>query len=127
LITFDQTAYLETGYTVETSSLNKEGYVYTPFACQDGNTTNCRVHAVFHGCDQTVDDIGESFLLMTGYNRWAAANNIIILYPQITKTTLNPNGCFDWWGYTGPDYASKLGVQMNAINGMINTIDDIIF
>jgi hypothetical protein len=45
---------------------------------------------------------------------------------KIVKTELNPNGCFDWWGYTGVDYASKVGVQMNAVNGMINSIASIV-
>jgi hypothetical protein len=53
------------------------------------------------------------------YNQWAETNNIIILYPQALRTTLNPKGCFDWWGYTGADYATKLGVQNVAVNGMV--------
>jgi len=125
LVTFDQTAYMEAGYTSETSALNKIGYVYVPNTCSQNNT-NCKVHVAFHGCLQTLDDINEDFVTEAGYNSWAAANDIIILYPQIIKTVLNPKGCFDWWGYTGTDYASKLGVQMSAVNGMVNSIDQII-
>lgn len=54
------------------------------------------------------------------YNQWAESNSIIILYPQALATALNPKGCFDWWGYTGADYATKLGVQNLAVNGMVN-------
>ena len=57
-----------------------------------------------------------------GYNQWAEANKIIVLYPQSQKTLLNPKGCFDWWGYTGLDYASKLGAQMQAVKKMIDTL-----
>ena len=71
----------------------------------------------FHGCEQTVDDIGQQFPLETGYGAWAAANDFIVLYPQVKRSQLmgNPKGCFDWWGYTGLDYASRLGVQVRRI------------
>ena len=37
-----------------------------------------------------------------GYNEVADLNNIVILYPQAKRGSIpyNPNGCFDWWGYT---------------------------
>ena len=37
-------------------------------------------------------------------------------------TVLNPKGCFDWWGYTGLDYASNLGIQMAAVKRMIQQL-----
>ena len=27
----------------------------------------------------------------------------------------NPNGCWDWWGYTGQNYATKEAVQIRAV------------
>lgn len=42
-----------------------------------------------------------------------------MLFPQTTTNLNNPEGCFDWWGYTNGDYANKKGVQMAAIRGMI--------
>jgi hypothetical protein len=65
--------------------LYKEGYVYVPDSCMSNgtNSNNCQLHVSFHGCEQTIDDIGQQFLLETGYNRWAAVNNLIILYPQV--------------------------------------------
>jgi hypothetical protein len=57
--------------------------------------------------------------------RRAAANDLVVLYPQVRRTVpLNPKGCFDWWGYTGPDYASQLGVQMHAVRGMLSAVSD---
>jgi len=49
----------------------------------------------------------------------AEANDIIILYPQIKATAVNPNGCWDYKGYSETDirefeYATKYGFQMNA-------------
>jgi hypothetical protein len=124
LLSFDQTPFLEPGYTLTTASLYSIGFMYVPNTCNSGGgpSASCRVHVVFHGCEQTVPDIGQQFALMTGYNSWAAANDIVILYPQADRSTLNPKGCFDWWGYTGPDYASQLGVQMQAVSQMITNV-----
>jgi poly(3-hydroxybutyrate) depolymerase len=35
---------------------------------------------------------------------------------------VNPNGCWDWWGYTGSHFADKRGVQMRAIRNMIDRL-----
>ncbi|HEY6898981.1 MAG TPA: hypothetical protein VI279_17105, partial [Rhodocyclaceae bacterium] len=35
-----------------------------------------------HGCKQSFDNIGETFVRHAGYNEWADTNRIIILYPQ---------------------------------------------
>jgi hypothetical protein len=32
---------------------------------------------------------------------------------------LNPNGCWDWWGYTGPVYHTRNGAQIRAIQAML--------
>ena len=47
--------------------------------------------------------IGDTYVRHGGYNEVADLNDIIILYPQAIKSLLhgNPNGCWDWWGYTG--------------------------
>ena len=54
------------------------------------------------------------------------------IYPQTTARTglafgsmkmiLNPKGCWDWVGYTGPAYATKAGVQMAAIKAMVDRL-----
>jgi poly(3-hydroxybutyrate) depolymerase len=104
-----------------TLSLNDTAYAYVPAACADGET--CRVHVAFHGCRQTVADIQEQFVRHTGYNRWADSNNIIVLYPQAKHDSeRNPNGCWDWWGYSGADYATKAGPQMAAVRAMLDRL-----
>ena len=45
-----------------------------------------------------------------------------VLYPQAIATALNPKGCFDWWGYTSPAYASKLGLQVAGVHGMVTAL-----
>jgi len=44
--------------------------------------------------------IGDAFARHAGYNEVGQLNNIIILYPQAIAVTGNPDGCWDWWGYT---------------------------
>jgi hypothetical protein len=102
-------------------SINDLGYVYVPLSCQQGAT--CRVHIAFHGGLQTLDDIGTEYATKTGFNNWADTNNIIVLYPQAKKTLANNSqGFWDWWGYTGADYAFKSGVQMAAVRAMLDRL-----
>ena len=49
---------------------------------------------------------GTTFVRIIGYNKWADTNRIIVLYPQATPTSSNPLGCWDWWGYDDPSYAT---------------------
>ena len=36
---------------------------------------------------------------------------------------LNPEGCWDWWGYSGADYTVRSGVQIQAIAAMIGRLE----
>lgn len=114
LKTYEQLSFTELEEERANLSLGKKGYAYVPEGCEAGN---CRIHVAFHGCKQTLDDIQESFIRNAGYNAWAEANRIIILYPQAVKSYVpnNPNGCWDWWGYTGRNYHTKLAPQMKVI------------
>ena len=74
---------------------------------------------MFHGCEQTLEDIGLEFVKFSGYIELADTNNLKILYPQSIKSIVNPKGCFDWWGYSGSNYASNLGIQPKTIINII--------
>lgn len=119
------------------TSLNEFGYAYVPKACQSGR--ECRIHVVFHGCRQVYNRdpggkgmekegsavFGLQMVLHAGYNEWANTNRLIILYPQIQKTDANPNGCFDWWGYSEgakDTYATKEAPQMKAVRAMMKAL-----
>jgi hypothetical protein len=55
----------------------------------------------------------------------AELNNIIVIFPQILASLIsptNPEGCWDWWGYTSMDYATKTGLQMAGIKKMTETL-----
>lgn len=119
LKSFDQKPFIKgTG-----TSLGDTGYVYVPSSCAAG--TVCRLHVSFHGCLQTVENIGNSYALNSGYNAWAEANDIIVLYPYAKPSSSlpsNPNGCWDWWAYTDKNYCRKTGVQMSFVKRIIDDV-----
>ncbi len=127
LIAFDQRPFI--AGSAADASLAEEGYAFVPKTCQAGG---CRVHVAFHGCRQNVGEVGRHFIEGAGYNRWAASNRLIVLYPQTTarngfafgstKWLLNPKACWDWWGYTGTDYHTRDGVQPRAVKAMIDAL-----
>ena len=45
--------------------------------------------------------INEDYVRYGGYNEVGELNDVIILYPQVVPTALNPFGCWDGYGYTG--------------------------
>jgi poly(3-hydroxybutyrate) depolymerase len=128
LVTFDQREFVDSAYGV---SLDDEGLVYVPDACGSGA---CRVHVAFHGCQQGRAAVGDAFARHAGYNRWADTNRIIVLYPQViarsgwgpwpwpTSFVYNPNGCWDWWGYSGALYHTRAGAQIRAVKAMVDRL-----
>lgn len=117
LVVFDQRAFA--GGDASAISMADMGYAYVPLACEE---ERCRVHIAFHGCRQSAKEIGERFVRQAGYNRWADANRLIVLYPQTIARywpLWNPRGCWDWWGYTNEDYATKAGPQIRAVHAML--------
>lgn len=104
------------------NSIGEMAYAYVPTVCQNGQ--KCRLHFVFHGCKQTLADIGDVFVKYAGYNRWAESNQIIVIYPQAERSVLvgNPNGCWDWWGYTGKNYHLRGAPQIEMVRKMVQAI-----
>jgi hypothetical protein len=115
---FDQASFISG--TPSAASMDSTGYLYIPTSCQNGET--CKLHIALHGCEQSYTDVGTAFVEHGGYNTWAEANNIVVVYPQTVPSTLlgNPNSCFDWWGFSGSDYAVQSGVQMAAIKKIVD-------
>jgi hypothetical protein len=116
LLEFDQTEFLPS----EAISMAPAGHVFVPTDCQA--MPGCRLHVAFHGCLQSQQFIGDAFYAQAGYNRWAATNRIIVLYPQAAASDVipfNPNGCWDWFAYTDSHFATRRGLQIVAIRKMI--------
>jgi poly(3-hydroxybutyrate) depolymerase len=127
LLRFDQGEFA--GGPASAISMADDAYVYVPKACE---TDVCAVHVALHGCRQGAGEIGERFVREAGYNRWADANRLIVLYPQViarygwafgsASFIWNPRGCWDWWGYTGALYHTKEGPQIRALKAMLDRL-----
>jgi poly(3-hydroxybutyrate) depolymerase len=128
LVEFDQREFA--GGTARAVSLADSGYAWVPAGCE---RERCRVHVAFHGCRQGAEFVGERFVLESGYNRWAGSNRIVVLYPQAIARwgwswaggpnfIFNPRGCWDWWGYTGPEYHTRQAPQMRAVRAMLDRL-----
>lgn len=102
------------------TGLASEGVVYVPRACRAQG--GCSVHIAFHGCAQNRQTVGDAFITSTGFARWADTNNLIVLYPQVATTALNPQGCWDWWGYTGHEYLTRQAPQIVAVERMLEEL-----
>ena len=125
LFSIDQAKFFPDG--ILTLGLDSQCFVYVPTACQSGSQA-CRLHIDFHGCNQQVGKIGKTYVENSGYTPWAEANNIIVLFPQAkTEPLLNPQGCFDWWGYSTakvPAFAWKAGPQMHTFQNLVDYVRD---
>jgi poly(3-hydroxybutyrate) depolymerase len=121
---FDQTEFVQ-GLTPASVGLADTGYVYVPGVCR---TETCRVHVVFHGCQQYAGLVGGAVYRHSGYNEWADTNRMIVLYPQTeANAAFNPKGCWDWWGLDqllplNSDFARKTGYQIKAIKAMLDRL-----
>ena len=125
-IEFDQTPFI-----AGNPGMAATGWVYVPSNCAGGS--QCKVHVALHGCQQNYAAIGDKYLKNTGITRWADTNSIIVLFPQTkvdntsrqtsaSGSLANPNGCWDWTGWYGSNFAQKGGVQMAAIKAMVDQL-----
>jgi poly(3-hydroxybutyrate) depolymerase len=115
------------------SGLDDTGWLYIPETCARGEA--CRVHVALHGCRQGQSytpltwgwsgspTFGGTFVENAGYDAWADTNRLVVLYPQAVSVWFrNPNGCWDWWGYTDNHYADRRGIQIRAIRAMLDRL-----
>jgi len=141
LIRFDQREFFD---GASRASMSAYGYAYVPKEVEDG--APCRIHVALHGCKQGYNYVdlidgrpdrandppyGNRYITSTGYNEIADTNHIVVLYPQAEGiddgATQNPEGCWDWWGYScpdadRPDYYSKQAIQIRAIHTMLQRL-----
>ena len=141
LFVFDQAAYLDDRFKFGDYGVSQYAYLFVPPACnpRSGKYAGraCPLHVAFHGCLQggpNTDVAGglvtPAFPLYSGYLEWADANDIIVLFPQARPKLsplawgdfqhANPQGCWDLWGYTNADYATRDGKQIALVARMIN-------
>ena len=70
------------------------------------------------------------------FNEWADVGGIVVLYPQVKASNrgnylsphgFNPEGCWDFWGYTQPvalisRQVTNMASQMLAVRAMIGAL-----
>ncbi len=98
-----------------------EAFLYVPTSCAAG--ASCGIHVAIHGCSQSSEFVSDAFATGSGINEWAESNNLLVLYPQVASSKiapLNPYGCWDWWGYTSENYATKSAPQITVIKNMMD-------
>jgi poly(3-hydroxybutyrate) depolymerase len=141
LVRFDQSEFFD---NEPRASMSRFGYAYVPQSVEDG--APARVHIALHGCKQGYNYVdyvngradianrppyGNRYITTTGYNTIADTNDIIVLYPQAEGRDdgeiQNPDGCWDWWGYSStdsrqPDYYSREAIQIKAIHRMLSRL-----
>jgi hypothetical protein len=111
-IVFDQSAF-NNGVP---NGLAAEGVVYVPEECVTHPC--CRLHIALHGCEQSREKVSDAFIEKTGFARYADTNRLVVLFPQIVGSVVNPDGCWDWWGYSDIDYLGKDAPQIKAVWAM---------
>jgi hypothetical protein len=116
-IEFDQRPFT---HDLMNHGLSDQGVAYVPTSC--AGSSGCRIHIAFHGCAQNQAAVGDAFVREAGFARWADTNKLIILYPQTATSAFNPQGCWDWWGYTGHNYLTREAPQIVAVYRMLERL-----
>lgn len=117
----DQDRYVPGGWA-QWYSMGSGSYLYTPDSCARGAA--CKLIVALHGCLSDNKFVGSRFAEESHLNEYADTNDLVILYPQTDISILrgNPQGCWDWWGYTGSDYARKSGPQMRTVMNEVHAL-----
>ena len=121
LVRFDQEEFVPFPLL---AGMGNIGFVYYPTSAFQG--TVCKLHVALHGCEQYEAKLGIVFAEHAGYNEWAEANDIIVLYPQTFPTVspfvFNPKGSWDWFGMLDCWFCTRLGRQQRAIVEMVGRL-----
>lgn len=108
--------------------LEKYALIYVPKRCassQNAPLKRCNLMVNFHGCGFVFPGTYEMLVTQLNLNAWAEANDIVVLYPRlgaIGTTAEQKQGCWNVYGQTGVDYATKNADQMAAIWQMVSSL-----
>ena len=121
LSSFDQDRYAPRG-NAPALSMGGNGLLYTPPSCAGG--APCKLVVALHGCLSGEYLLGDEFPRLANLDTYADTNNLVILYPQAAASVIpvNPEGCWDWWGYDGANFALKSAPQMVTIMNMVHAL-----
>jgi hypothetical protein len=121
LTSFSQDFYAPGG-SAPALSMDNTGLLYTPPSCASGAA--CTLVVALHGCLSGQYLLGDEFPELANLDSYADANDLVVLYPQAIASVVpvNPEGCWDWWGYDGPNFAVKSAPQMVTIMNMVSAL-----
>ncbi len=100
-----------------TSADGRTALAYIPPSCGHGY---CQLHVALHTCGQSTTEVGERFAKDAGYNRWADALGLVVLYPQAPNDA--QSRCWDWGNGQDPHYATRMGTDVKSIASMIDQV-----
>lgn len=118
---FDQSAFFPSGSSPADMGMAAAAFVYVPRRCAVATGGRaCRLHVVYHGCDESAGTAaGLDFVTYSGFNAWAEANDIVVLYPQTLGEL-----CWDWTGTFTPHrnevYDTRSSPQLLVVNRMVD-------
>ncbi|WP_243638905.1 PHB depolymerase family esterase [Streptacidiphilus pinicola] len=103
-------------------SMDDTAQAYIPPTCAAGAA--CKLVVALHGCLSGQYLLGDEFAEQGNLDTYADTNDLVVLYPQAISSALpyNPQGCWDWWGYDGSNFAVKSAPQMKSIMNMIHAL-----
>jgi poly(3-hydroxybutyrate) depolymerase len=106
----------------ESLTADSTGLLYTPPSCTAGAA--CKLIVALHGCLSRQSYLGNLFPELGNLDTYADTNHLVVLYPQAVPsvTPVNPQGCWDWWGYDGSNFAVKSAPQMVSIVNMVHAL-----
>ena len=85
LLQYDQNQFFD-GSAAE-ASFDDLGFYFVPPLCEEGSV-QCKLHVFFHGCQMGYEFIGTDFIQTAGFLEVAEANNMIMLFPNVSKINL---------------------------------------
>lgn len=105
---------------LEKAFFNKEILVYVPQNCEQ---KSCSAHLALHGCHQAPEFVGMDFIMGAGYLEAAEKYQTIVVFPSVLKSTTNPYGCWDWWGYSdAQSYDTKQAPQIQVLEKIMGRL-----
>ena len=121
----DQSRFFPPQKTEAEVGMDSRAYAYVPPACEGEKSAACKIHVAYHGCSSGVNSTHEGkrgldIVRYAGYNGWAEANGIVVLYPQAYEDC-----CWNWDGNyvaDGDRYDTRTSVQLVVVNAMVDAV-----
>ncbi|CAE8733122.1 unnamed protein product [Polarella glacialis] len=106
----------------DVTGLARWGLVYVPTSCEAASSRACDLFVSFPGCGFTSYSTFVLLVTNLNFNAWAETNHIIVLYPKLAShgsTKQQQEGCWNVYGQTGANYATRDAPQMLAVRQMV--------